>query len=355
MAYLKSLPVFWLFLFVASSLSAQAFEPLPPGSSVALLRPGGDVEALGLEQTTIEAAINALHSMRYLAIGPEQVAEELKLVGRGSCNVLGACERTEVLEALGVDAVASVVVWLDEDGKRPNHVFVNLTRPANWGEGEVTIGNQGLDGAVSHAIALALKDTLVRHHVVLRVEAMPDEAQVEIDHRGVGKAPAEVKVVPGKRVVTVSAKGYETVSSYVDVPPSTLGRYIYKIKLAQSSKHASGLDQSKIERDIDLSIDRFDRFASTWNYIIASGLFVGSAALLTPALINAINDGDCYEEDAYGRCNRYVFGVQSTLLMLGGVFALGGGLAFILFEPIKDDPSVSIQAKPTSIAVTGEF
>jgi len=43
------------------------------------------------------------------------------------------------------------------------------------------------------------------------------------------------------------------------------------------------------------------------------------------------------------------------LLMLGGVFTLGGGLAFILFEPIEGEPSVSFQAKPTSIAITGKF
>lgn len=355
MTYLKQLSVLLLFLFAASSLSAQTVESLPPGSSVALLKPGGDVAALGLEQATIKAAMNALHSMGYLAIGPEQVAEELRLVGRGLCNVLGACDRAEVLEALGVDAVASVVVWLDEDGKRPNHVFVNLTRPANWGEGEVTIGTLGLDRAVSNAIALALEDTLIRHHVVLRVEASPDSAQVEIDHRGVGKAPAEVKVVPGKRVVTVSAKGYETVSNYVDIPASTVGRYIYKIKLAENVKPEAGLDRMHAQSDINLSIDRFDASPSPWNTVIASGLFVASAALLTPALFTAIKDGDCAEQDEYGRCNRYVFGVQSTLFMLSGVFALGGGLAFLLFEPIKVSTNTKVQVKPTSIALTGEF
>lgn len=202
---------------------------------------------------------------------------------------------------------------------------------------------------------LALEDTLARHHVVLRVETTPDNAQVEVDHRGVGKAPAEMDVLPGKRVVTVSAKGYETVSNYVDVPPSTVGQYIYKIKLAQSNKHASGLDKTRTQEDVDLSIDRFDSSASAWNYVIASGLLAASAAMLTPALFNAINDGDCFEEDEYGRCNRYVFGVQSTLLMLGGVFALGGGLAFILFEPIEGEPSVSVQARTTSIEVIGNF
>jgi hypothetical protein len=219
----------------------------------------------------------------------------------------------------------------------------------------VTIDKQGLDSAVKNAIALAFEDTLKRHHVVLRVEATPDDAQVEVDHRRVGKAPAEVEVVPGKRVVTVSAKGYETVSNYVDVPSTTVGTYLYKIKLAQSSQRAFRVDHIEPEGDIDLMIDRFDNSTNAWNYVIAAGLLVGSAALLTPAIYSAARDGDCFERDENGLCNRHVFGVQSTLLMLGGIVALGGGLAFILFEPIEGDPGVSVQAKPTSIAVTGAF
>ncbi|MBN1652851.1 MAG: PEGA domain-containing protein [Deltaproteobacteria bacterium] len=354
MSYFVRLWVFLILLVAASGASAQLRDPLPPGSTVALLQPGGDVEPLGLEQTIVTAALDALRSMSYLAIAPEQVAEELKLVGDASCLVPKGCDQAKVLDVLGVDAVASVVVWLDEEGKRPNHVIVKITRPANWGVGEVRIEDRGLNHAVGVAVAEALRDTQVRHHVMLRVEATPENARVEIDHRRVGDAPAVLEIAPGRRVITVSADGYQTESNYVDVPANVTGAYIYKISLSQSREHSPRLEAADSLRG-DPLLDNPSPASSPWNYVIGSGLLVASAALLTPALINAVNDGDCYEKDEFGRCNRYLFGVQSTLLMLAGLVALAGGVAFILFEPIEGNEPITLGFGPSRLKINGRF
>jgi hypothetical protein len=342
-------------LAVATSVSAQQLEPLPPGSSVAILRPGGDADALGLEKTTITAVEHALHSMSYSTVGPNRIAEELKLQRLRPCDVLRTCDQAQVLKALGVDAVASIVVWLDEAGKRPDHIVVKVTRPGNWGVGEVAIDKQTFDGAVEAAIAMALRESQVRHSVAIRIEAMPPDAHIEIDHRWVGSAPTEVEVEPGRRVITVSAKGYDTESKYISVSADATEPRIYKIALTQSAKPVAVQDNGIPGADNNFVTESSKPSPSVWNYIIASGLFVTSAVSLTPAIISAANDGDCYEKDKYGHCDRYHFGVQSTILFISGLVALGGGITMIVLQPIEGEESLAVQANLNSLAVIGKF
>jgi hypothetical protein len=253
-----------------------------------------------------------------------------------------------VLRALQVDAVASVALWLDESGAGPQKVVVRITRRENWGVGEAVVGKAGFAGAMGAATAMALKDTERRHQVTLRIEAEPDNARVEVDHRRVGLAPAQAEVLPGKRIVTVSARGYVTESDFVDIPEVTSEVVVHRVKLSRDTEDrpvASAVRNADgYTADPGLDLDaRGDASpsgnAGVWNYLVGGALIAAAIPLTVFPLVTAAKQDDCYEQDRWGRCSRYDFGAQSSLMLAGGLFALAGGIAVLVVQPIAGPDS----------------
>lgn len=347
--------LFLMTLLSNQTLSAASIAPLKPGSTVAILPLGGDVEEKEARETSLRVVKEAFRSMRYLPFGPEQTTEELRLMGENSCSVLRTCDQKRVLTVLGVDAVVSVALWKEEGESTPYQVVVRLTRLENWGMGEVRVMNGDLPTALSRAVDRALEESQIRHQVRLRIESEQKNTRIQVDHRLMGIAPVEVEVLPGKHVITATAKGYQTESQFVQVPAWTEKPFVYRIALTFLAGESAPAGHLCTDCTDNLQKRDLDPPTNVWNYLIASGLFTASAALLIPSLYTAIRQNDCLESDGNGRCERYYFGTQSTLMLIAGLASLGGGLAVTIIEPFEGKESIRLTAQPAAVYLDGRF
>ncbi len=361
---------FWLCILpFGPSVFAASAAPLPPGSQVAILPAGGDAHAPDeLKRKTTRAVKRALIEMRYKVLAPDVVSQKLTAMGRDPCRVLRTCHQASVLEALDVDAVASVALWLGEGGQTPQQVVVRITRREGWGTGDAEVDGAGLANAVGAALALALSESEKRREILLRVEAEPAHAHIEVDHKRVAAVPAEIAVLPGKRIVKVSAEGYVTESRYVDVPAESPQPFVYRVSLSPNTDQTPDTAQTPpaytSTATPPLTDDSFEstpqKQDSAWNYIMGGTLAAASVPLLAFPFGTLVAEGECIEEDIQGRCERYEFGTQSALLLAGGLVALGGGVTFLLVKPIKTRRTppatqVTLGARPDGLVITGEF
>jgi hypothetical protein len=371
----KTAYLFIFVFFVIAALPAGSLAsapPLAPGSRIALLPPGGDAESSQkLKRQTEQSIARAFRQMGHRVMGPNEVSRTLEQEGADACQALRSCDQQAVLRALGVDAVASVALWLDEKGAEPHKVVVRITRPENWGVGDALVGEAGFDGAIGAAAAMALKDTEKRHLVTLRIEAEPADARVEVDHKRAGLAPAQVEVLPGRRAVTVSASGYITESDFVEVPDDTSRVVVHRVRLSPDTKFKAGANAVDYPAGPDPYLDLDGEApasgnASVWNYVAGGVLIAASIPLTVFPLVTAARQDECYEQDQWGRCSRYCFGTQSSFLLAGGLLALGGGIALIVLHPIAgpdgernsvagNGPSLALEASPFSARLRGEF
>lgn len=371
----KTTYLFIFVFFVIAALPAGSLAsapPLAPGSRIALLPPGGDAEgSQKLKRQTEQSIARTFRQMGHRVMGPDEVSQVLERKGVDACQALRSCDQQAVLRTLRVDAVVSVALWLDENGAEPHKVVVRITRPENWGVGDALVGEAGFDGAMGAAAAMALKDTEKRHLVTLRVEAEPADARVEVDHKRVGLAPAQVEVQPGKRTVTVSASGYVTESDFVEVPDDTSKVVVHRVRLSPDTEFKAGANAADYPPGADPYLDPEtgadnSRNASVWNYVAGGALIAVSIPLTIFPLVTAARQDECYEQDQWGNCKRYDFGTQSSLLLTGGLLALGGGIALIVLRPIAgpdgernsvagNGPSLALEASPFSARLRGEF
>ena len=358
---------------LAPTTSAASAPPLPPQSRIAILPPGGDAEGKDkLGQQTVEAIAKSFRQMGFLVIVPEEVFQHLAGQQISICPSFRFCDQQAVLRALQVEVVASVAVWLDEKGSQPHKVVVRLTRRENWGVGEALVGESGFAGAMGAASALALKETERRHQVTLRIEAEPDHARIEVDHKRVGLTPAQVEVLPGKRAITVSARGYVTESAFIAIPDDTSQVVVHRVRLSpDTSPPTPAASGSHVDPRLDPALAAEagaspPNPASVWNYLAGGALIAVAIPLTAIPLFIAANHGECYDKDQGGECRRYYFGTKSSLILASGLLALGGGIAFIVIQPIEgpaDERSktadtglrVALEAGPQSIRLRGAF
>ncbi len=347
---------------LAPATSLASDPPLPPSSRIAVLPPGGDAEGNGkLARLTVKAVAKTFRQMGHQVIAPDEVSQQLAGQQTSICPSFRYCDQQAVLRALQVDAVASVAVWLDEKGSQPHKVVVRVTRRENWGVGEALLGESDLASALGAASAMALKDTERRHHITLRIEAEPDHARIQVDHKRVGLTPAQVEVLPGKRTITVSASGYVTESDFVEIPEDPSQVVVHTVRLTAdtdaptqtgSDSHFDPRLDPALAAELDADSSTSER-ASVWNYAAGGALIVVAVPLTVIPLVVAAREGECYEQPGDGRCSRYYFGTQSSLMLAGGLLALGGGVAFIIIRPI-DGPSAE-KASPLSFRPKGEI
>ncbi len=86
---------------------------------------------------------------------------------------------------------------------------------------------------------------------------------------------------------------------------------------------------------------------STWNYLLGGTLIAASIPLIAIPVFTAAKQGECYEQLGDGRCSRYYFGTQSSLLLTAGVLSLAGGTSLLIFTPISSGGDL-----PDSVALT---
>jgi hypothetical protein len=384
--FMMPLPIGVWWLAVASVVAAQdapvRLPPLPSGSLVALLPPGGTAQAVsgaraparvaegGEAGETLQARSELLRRKGFRVLLPAQVSARLAGHSPDGCRNPATCDPELARATLGADAVVSSAVW--QRANSASQVVVHVRRARGYGQSEISVGgpgSKGLRAAAESALSAALEDSQRTHELPVEIESQPSGAKLLIDQTLSARTPAQVSLLPGNHLVSLEAPGHVSRAQYIEVPEQAGGPLRYRLQLTAAnaaepsataapalpppSAAAPLLPEAPAEH-AELSLTGYEhspgaepsrqRETSTWNYVVAVALFALAVPLLANAIYGAATQGECVGEiDPRDRCaDRVSLGPAFYASLLVGGAALVGGTTFLIVQPI----STEIDSRP---------
>jgi hypothetical protein len=224
-----------------------------------------------------------------------------------------------LLRALGADML--VATLLGRNGGQLVDVVVQLIDiEGRYVHATSAIKAGDVATAARAALAQALSRWPARALIAVHIEGTPEGATVMVDGQPKGTLPLEVRLQPGKHVVTVASDGYERAERTLRVE-ATRGDVTERIDLI-----ALGASRRPRER----------RVLADW--LTGLALVAVSAPYAASGVYSLVRDGDCAERarvDGVTGCSRsYTMdGGAWSRLVLGGVGVIAGA-AVVGWAPI---------------------
>lgn len=328
---------------VFAAVLAQATPVL--AQTAAMLPAQHDVKASGAQHTEAMGMVYETLVEQGIQVVADETAVEKKLIEKGlyaECQSASSCA-PKIARWLGVDFVASVVVWTEQSAqKRPQSVAVGLITPEGTSHnGAAAVHEGNLREATRQATLKALQERQAKELGWLEVTSEPKGASVELDGKVSGKTPYKRRVALGKHRLKVSLSGHESHTEEVNVQ-----------KKGTASAHVT------LTEGQEASSDWWWKYGApiTLAGVGLAGLLVlGGVALFATGCDSEYPSGACRDESELDTTSAVIWGsISGALLVVGG-----GWLVWNLTQDSDDDAgqgtSAQLRLTPTGAFVQGRF
>jgi hypothetical protein len=336
-------------LVLLASWAALAMLPGRAYAELVLLMPADSDAGLAAHAITAHAAVARALEAQGVELLSYAAARERAGGGElADCKVL-TCS-AELCKKAKAELVVMVAVrsLTSEKLAKPREVQVTLVDPNDarfFGRAEVRQGD--FSEAAREALLDARAYQLLGPGPHVRVESVPEGADVTIDDQLAGQTPYRAPIAPGKHTVEVSLTGYKTQGQMIDVPRGAQQPVRISVELQARAQPSGQGTASEIEADIDAATTLPPK-RSTRPIIGPLILGVVGLGLITyDVVLIAASDCERNEPVAGDTCTLPTEIDPAPAIVIGGVgvAALGAGILWFVLGADADDSDEPVSAR----------
>lgn len=322
---------------------ADAESSLETGALLAVVS-GADVPSRDMDAGVRAAVLASLDRLGYRTLSPAQVRTRLGTTGSPDlCEVVSDCDYSALARAVRAQGVVVYSLFV-LDGQ-PHEFAVAVMHGDRRGDASYRLSpDESLAAVVPKLLYRALARLGHTGRVRLRVKTEPAGAEIEVDRRLTGSAPAEFWVAPGQHEIRARAPGRIAVLDYVDVEEGD--EPVVTLTLPQA-----------VQVEVSSYGALRDRSPShTVDYVLGGLLGAAAVAGVVYGVLTLDDSGKCFTHDDVAppsgrRCALVTSPPPLTIAAFAGagVLATGSVLMFVL-TPFTDDGGDS-----AGLRLTGRF